>query len=138
VSVILNVSKGRVIDRFGAATVLSIVGGALTMFSGALTTSDAFFSQITSTGAIIIFFGGLLHRKTEKAVFWGLIWGLIITVASLLALISLPNEVRFGIPQNLMDFSPLIFLGPILALTGGLLALAWRIPLERTMDTSKN
>ncbi len=131
---LLKHSMGRITDRFGVASVLSIVGGGLTIFLGAtLTTSSTDLWQATTIGAVTIFFGALLYRIPEKSIFWSL----IILIVSLSGWSSLANTIQFGILTKFEEFSPLIFLGPLLTLTGGLLALAWSIPLERAKDRPK-
>ncbi len=130
----LKLSPGTVVGRHRVAYVLSIAGGGLTFFSGAFTLSDAFFTQVTITGAIMIFFGGLLYWRPKMAV----PWSLIIIVASLSDWFSLPNQVRFGLPSKFEDFSPLLFVGPLLSLVGGMLALAEGLPLESASVAPKS
>src|SRR5207249_11749699 len=51
--------------------------------------------------------------------------------------LSLLGEAKFGLPARFEDFSPLLFVAPLFALVGGILALVWTLPLEKANFASK-
>jgi len=129
----LKIPSGTVFGSYGVACVLSVVGGGLTLFAGSFVLSDAFFSQLTATGVIMIFLGGLLYKRSK----WAIFSSLAIIIVSLYDWLSLPGEAKFGLPARFEDFSPLLFVGPLFALVGGILALVWTLPLEKPNFASK-
>jgi len=100
---------------------------------GSFVLNDAFFSQLTATGAIIIFLGGLLYKRSK----WAIFSSLAIIIISLYDWLSLLGEAKFGLPARFEDFSPLLFVAPLFALVGGILALVWTLPLEKSNFASK-
>jgi len=129
----LKIPSGTVFGSYGVACLLSVVGGGLTLFAGSFVLSDAFFSQLTATGVIMIFLGGLLYKRSK----WAIFSSLAIIIVSLYDWLSLPGEAKFGLPARFEDFSPLLFVGPLFALVGGILALVWTLPLEKSNFASK-
>ena len=65
----MKIPVGTGFGSYGVACVLSVVGGGLTLFAGSFVLSDAFFSQLTSTGVIMTFLGGLLFKRSKWAIF---------------------------------------------------------------------
>jgi len=81
----------------------------------------------------MIFLGGLLYKRSK----WAIFSSLAIIIVSLYDWLSLPGEAKFGLPARFEDFSPLLFVGPLFALVGGILALVWTLPLEKSNFASK-
>src|SRR5207245_10268108 len=94
-----------VFGSYGVACVLSVVGGGLTLFAGSFVLSDAFFSQLTATGVIMIFLGGLLYKRSK----WAIFSSLAIIIVFLYDWLSLSGRAKFGAPSRFEDLSQLLF-----------------------------